>query len=123
MANAVADLLTRNLHSVFGETDPAKRRAAIAEIWTEDGLFVDPHGRGVGREALDGAVEQLHAQFPGFVFAAVGEPQAFFEVGRLAWAHGPAGAPPKVTGVDVVTVRGGRIAALYTFIDPPAGSA
>ncbi len=122
MANSVADLLTRNLQSVFGERDPARRRAAIAQIWTEDGLFVDPHGRTVGHDGLDAAVAQLHTLFPGFVFAAVGEPQTFFEVGRLAWAHGPAGAPPSATGVDIVTVRDGRIATLYTFIDPPAAS-
>jgi hypothetical protein len=32
-------LLTRNLHDVFGENDPAHRRAAIDEIFTEDCVF------------------------------------------------------------------------------------
>ena len=42
MSYSISTLLTRNLHDVFGENDPARRRAAIDEIWTEDGVFYDP---------------------------------------------------------------------------------
>jgi len=35
-------LLTRILHDVFGENDPARRHAAIDETFTEDGVFYDP---------------------------------------------------------------------------------
>ena len=85
----------------------------------EDGVFADPHGRYVGWQALDEAVEQLHARFPGFEFSPIGSPQTFYEVGRQAWGYGPSGQPPKVTGEDVITVRDGRIASLYAFIDAP----
>jgi hypothetical protein len=40
--SSISTLLTRNLHDVFGENDPARRRAAIDEIFTEDGVFYDP---------------------------------------------------------------------------------
>jgi hypothetical protein len=30
----ITDLMLRNLADVFGEGDPARRRAAIAELWT-----------------------------------------------------------------------------------------
>src|SRR5258708_1195477 len=52
MSFSIATLLTRNLHDVFGENDPARRRAAIDELFTEDGVFYDPSG-GVyrGRDA------------------------------------------------------------------------
>jgi ketosteroid isomerase-like protein len=113
----VETLLSRNLVDVFGEPEALKRRVAIAEIWTNDGIFAEPHGRHVGQEALNEAVGQLHRRFPDFVFTAIGSPQAFYDVGRLAWGHGPAGEPPRVTGLDVITVRDGRIASLYTFID------
>jgi hypothetical protein len=33
---SISTLLTRNLHDVFGENDPVRRRAAIDEIFTED---------------------------------------------------------------------------------------
>jgi SnoaL-like domain len=117
MPNRIENLLTRNLLEVFGESDAVKRRLAIAALWAEDGVFVDPFGSYVGYTALNEAVSQLHAKFPGFHFAPIGAPQAFYDVGRLAWGHGPVGGPPKVTGLDVVTVRDDRIAALYAFID------
>jgi SnoaL-like domain len=119
MTNTIENLLTRNLLEVFGEPDAGKRRGAIAALWAEDGVFIDPHGRYVGYAALNDAVSQLHARFPSFGFTPIGAPQAFYDVGRLAWGHGPLGSPSKVTGVDIVTVRNGRIAALYAFIDTP----
>jgi hypothetical protein len=36
MSYSISTLLTRNLHDVFGENDPERRRAAIDEIFTED---------------------------------------------------------------------------------------
>jgi hypothetical protein len=54
MFYSISTLLTRNLHDVFGENDPARRRAAIAEIFIEDCVFYDPMG-GVyrGRDEID----------------------------------------------------------------------
>ena len=42
MSYSISTLLTRNLHDVFGGNDPARRRAAIDEIFTEDCVFYDP---------------------------------------------------------------------------------
>ena len=42
MPFSISTLLIRNLRDVFGENDPARRRAAIDEIWTEEGVFYDP---------------------------------------------------------------------------------
>ena len=42
MSYSISTLLTRNLHDVFGENGPARRRAAIDEIFTEDSVFYDP---------------------------------------------------------------------------------
>jgi hypothetical protein len=119
MVNTVEDLVTRNLLEVFGESDAVKRRSAIAALWAEDGVFADPHGRYVGHTALNDAVSQLHERFSGFVFTPIGAPQAFYDVGRQAWGHGRVGEPPTLTGLDVITVRDGRIVTLYAFIDTP----
>jgi hypothetical protein len=119
MADSIENLLIRNLLDVFGDRDAVKRYSVIEALWAEDGVFADPYGRYVGHAALNDAVSQLHSRFPGFVFTPIGAPQAFYDVGRQAWGHGPVGEPPKVTGLDVVTVRNGRIVALYAFIDIP----
>ena len=44
MSYSISTLLTRNLHDVFGENDPKRRRAAIDEIFTEDCVFYEPGG-------------------------------------------------------------------------------
>ena len=46
-----------------------------------------------------------------------GEPQALHNAGRLAWGSGPRGEAPEYTGMDVIIVRDGKIAALYVFLD------
>ena len=44
MSSSISTVLTRNLHDVFGENDPARRRAAIDDIFTEDCVFYEPGG-------------------------------------------------------------------------------
>ena len=52
MSHSISTLLTRNLHEVFGEGDPARRRATIDEIFTEDCVF-QPQGVHRGRDEVD----------------------------------------------------------------------
>ena len=44
MSYSISTLLTRNLHDVFGENDPARRRAAIDEMFNEDAVYYDRSG-------------------------------------------------------------------------------
>ena len=54
MPYSISTLLIRNLRDVFGENDPARRRAAIDEIYTEDCVFYDPSkGAYRGRDEID----------------------------------------------------------------------
>lgn len=107
------------ISSRFGNRDGESRRRAIGELFTEDCVFSDPHGRQVGQDALDRTVIALHEATPSLVFREMGEAQAIPDAGRLSWGYGPAGQPPVVTGQDLVVFREGRIAALYTFLDQP----
>ena len=50
MSYSLSTFLTRNLHDVFGENDPARRRVAIDEMFTEDCVFYDPRGASTGAE-------------------------------------------------------------------------
>jgi hypothetical protein len=49
----IRELLQRNLQEVFGEGNATRRRAAIEELYTEDGALDAPPGIFVGPEALD----------------------------------------------------------------------
>ena len=118
MSTTIETLLTRNLHEVFGERDPVRRAAAIRDLFAPDAVFSDPHGRQVGHEALEAAVAALQAKLPDYVFTEIGGPDVLQDSGRLAWAFGPLDDRLRITGLDVIVVEAGRIAALHTFLDP-----
>jgi hypothetical protein len=117
MSDRIHELLSRNLQEVFGEGDAVRRRAAIAELYTEDCVLDAPPGVLAGREALDKFAGDLRATHPRFAYTPHGEPQALHNAGRLAWGSGPRGEKPDYTGLDVIIVRGDKIAALYVFLD------
>jgi ketosteroid isomerase-like protein len=114
--SSVPDLLAANLHDVFGNRDAAGRRAAIDRTYTEDVAFTDPEGTVTGRDALDRKAAGLLATVPAdFVFTEEGDRYAGPATGALAWSFGPAGGEPAARGIDIITVRDGRIAALVTI--------
>jgi len=115
----VAEIILRNLAEVFDERDRNRRRAAIAELWAADGLFVDPMGRFTGHEALDGAIQTLHEHTVDYRFAAAGAPVAHARGGLLRWTYGPEDDESRVTGEDAFVVSDGRIVAIYAFVDNP----
>jgi hypothetical protein len=120
VSDTLGPLMEKNLIEVFGQRDSARREVAIAGIYTADCTFFEAEERIVGRDALK-REDRAHSQGgPGFVFRATGPAQLNHDLGRLQWHFGPAGAPPVVTGMDVVVFEHGRIRALYTFLDKPA---
>ncbi|MEU6841674.1 nuclear transport factor 2 family protein [Streptomyces sp. NPDC046716] len=111
----VTDLLAANLHEVFGNRDPASRRAAIDRIYTEDVVFTDPEGVTTGIDALEDKAATLLTNAPAdFEFTEDGQRYAGPLTGALAWTFGPPGTPA-VRGIDVITVRDGRIATILTM--------
>ena len=116
MAQTIETLIKRNLHEVFGENDVGKRRTAIAQLWAEDGVFIDHNGETRGHDELDHAVAALHKSLPGYIFNELGQVDLLHESGRLAWSYGRPGQEP-IKGLDVVRVRDGRISLMLTFLD------
>jgi SnoaL-like domain len=118
MSYSISTLLTRNLHDVFGENDPARRRGAIDEIFTEDCVFYDP-SKGVyrGRHEIDRIAGAIRATHPEFRYQPIAEPEELGNGGRIQWVSGRPGEPPAYAGTDFIIARDGRIAALYLFFD------
>ena len=117
MSYSIATLLTRNLHDVFGENDPARRRAAIDEIWAEDGVFYEPNGVYRGREEIDRVAGAIKATHPDFRYQPIAEPVELGNGGRLQWVSGRPGEAPQYAGTDFIIDGDGRIAAVYLFVD------
>ena len=113
MSLSVSTLLTHNLHDVFGENDPARRRAAIDEIFTEDCVFYDPT-KGVyrGRDEIDQIAGAIRATHPDFQYTPTAEPEELQNAGRIRWVSGRPGEAPAYAGTDFIIARDGRIAAL-----------
>ena len=122
MSSTVSTLLLRNLHGVFGEIDPVRRRAAIDEIFHEGAVFYDPKG-GIyrGRDEIDRIAGVIKATHPDFQYQPISPPEEMGDGGRVRWVSGSPGKPPAYAGTDFIIVRDGKIAAVYLFFDelPP----
>jgi hypothetical protein len=117
MSHSISTLLTRNLHDVFGENDPARRRAAIDEIFTEDCVFYEPNGVYRGRDEIDRVAGAVKATHPDFRYQAIAGLEELGNGGRIQWVSGRPGEPPAYAGTDFIVARDGRIAAVYLFFD------
>ncbi|HEY1927113.1 MAG TPA: nuclear transport factor 2 family protein [Caulobacteraceae bacterium] len=113
----IPTLLLRNLHGVFGENDPARRRATIDEIFHEDGVFHEPGGAYRGRDEIDLVAGAIRATHPNFQYQPIAEPEVRDDAGRVVWVSGVPGEKPAYAGTDFIVAREGRIAALYLFFD------
>ena len=118
MSYSISTLLIRNLHDVFGENDPARRRAAIQEIFAEDGVFYDPN-KGVyrGHDEIDRIAGVIKATHPDFRYQLLAEPEESGNGGRVRWVSGRPGEAPAYAGTDFIIARDGRIVAVYLFFD------
>ena len=117
MSYGISNLLIRNLHDVFGENDPALRRAAIDEIFTEDCVFYEPKGVHRGRDEIDRIAGAIKATHPDFRYQPIAEPEESGNGGRVRWVSGRPGDAPAYAETDFIIARDGRIAAVYLFFD------
>ena len=118
MSYRISTLLIRNLQDVFGENDPARRRAVIDEIWNEDGVFYDPKtGVHRGRDEIDRVAGTIRATHPDFQYQPIAEPEELGNGGRVKWVAGRPDQPLVYAGTDFIIARDGRIAAVYLFFD------
>ena len=117
MSSSASTLLLRNLHDVFGENDPARRRAAIDEIFHEDAVFHEPNGVYRGRAEIDRIAGVIKATHPDFRYQPLAPPEVLGDAGRVRWVSGSPGKPPAYAGTDFIVARAGKIAAVYLFFD------
>src|SRR5215467_10494187 len=118
MPYSISTLMIRSLRDVFGENDPARRRAAIDEIYTEDCVFFDPKsGAYRGRDEIDRVAGAIKATHPDFQYQPIAEPEELGNAGRVRWVSGRPGEAPSYAGTDFLIARDERITAVYLFFD------
>jgi hypothetical protein len=112
-------LMRANAVRVFSERDPVRRMDTIRELYTADAVLTEPEMVSKGHAAISDAVTALLSNLPPtFVFTPVGVAIGHHGAGRLLWKAGPPNGPTAVTGMDIAHFKGGRIEALYVFLDP-----
>src|SRR5258708_40257040 len=118
MSYSISTLLTRNLHDGFGENDPARRRAAIDEIFIEDCVFYDPKG-GVyrGRDEIDRIAGAVKATHPDFRYQPIAEPEEVGKGRRVQWVSGRPWGGPAYAGNDFIIFRAGPVGPGYLFLE------
>src|SRR3954462_7124917 len=93
----------------WNETDPQRRRAAIARTWAEDGSYVDPLFSAEGRDGIDALLQGLQGQYPGIRLTRTSDIDAHHDRVRFSWELGPADGPVLAGGIDVGVVVDGHL--------------
>lgn len=108
--------------AVWNETDAAKRRELIGEVFTEDAAYTDPLGAVTGHDGIDGFIGGAQDRFAGLTFSLPAAPDAHHDIARFQWYLGaPGAAEPLAIGFDVITVEDGRITRVLGFLDKLPG--
>jgi hypothetical protein len=103
--------------ATWNEADPERRRALAAQVWTDDGSYVDPLMEGEGPEAIAAMIGAAQAQFPGHRFELSAGPDAHNDVVRFTWNLVGADGPVAV-GQDFATVaEDGRFKTVTGFLE------
>lgn len=106
----------------WNETDPAKRRDLIEEVFAADATYTDPLGAVAGHDGIDGFIAGAQQQFAGLRFDLGSAVDGHHDIARFSWHLGPEGAPePLAIGFDVIRVEDGKIKQVQGFLDKMPG--
>jgi len=103
--------------AIWNEEDAGRRKALIAEGWTENAVYIDPLMRGEGHEQINALVEAVQTRFPGFRFNLIGAADGHGDNLRFSWGLGPDGGEAVIKGTDFALLEGGRLKAVHGFLD------
>jgi hypothetical protein len=104
--------------AIWNETDPARRRRDIDDLWAPDACYVDPLAVAEGRDAIDATIAAVQSQFPGMTFRLAGPVDGHHNQARFTWEFGPEDVEALIVGFDVVVTDGnGRLSQVLGFLD------
>ena len=131
------DDLVGRYTAIWNEPSAERRRAMVAELWTEDAVhvFEPPHEvveaatalnvtgifQARGHAELEGRVARAYEEFvaPGdYSFRRAGEPKRVADAVRFAWEMASPDGAVAATGLELVLLApDGRIRLDYQFIE------
>lgn len=122
MTNAVH--VAHHYLAAWNEAAPDRRRALVAEHWTDDARYLDPMAQADGHDAIDALIGAVQQRFPDCRFILRGTPDGHNDHVRFSWTLTAADAEPVAGGTDFVQLAAdGRIRSVTGFLDRvPAGA-
>jgi hypothetical protein len=104
------------------ELDPARRAGLIAEVWTDDGHFIDPQFEATGHAELDALLAGVHATLPGAVFRRTSEVERLGRWFRFSWELRAQDGTVVVAGSDTGEIEGTKLTRIVSFYDQPVSA-
>jgi hypothetical protein len=103
----------------YSETDAARRAELIAEVWTADGMLIDPPLDAEGHEAIGNMAAAVHGQFPGHKFRRASGVDSHHGFARYGWELVAPDGAVTLAGMDVAQLTDdGRIRRVLGFFGP-----
>jgi hypothetical protein len=106
--------------AAWNERDSGRRRELLAETWTVNGSYIDPHRGGTGYEQLSAMIQTVHEAFPSaYRFRLASRVDEYGDRVRFQWeAGGTKDAPLHFVGTDfAVLSQDGRFQSVTGFVD------
>ena len=117
MTNTITSVVDTYIAS-WNETDDERRRALVAETFTDDARYLDPLMSGEGTDGIAAMIGAAQTQFPGHRFELSFGPDAHNDVVRFAWTLRRRRTGPVAGGVDFATVADdGRLRNVTGFLE------
>ncbi|MGW6570105.1 nuclear transport factor 2 family protein [Streptomyces sp. NPDC054975] len=104
----------------WNERDGRLRREQIAEVFAEDGSYIDNNldAPVQGHAGLDEYMAYFHQEFAEYGFSLVAVLNAHNNLALFSWRWGAPGAPAAAaSGTDAVVFEDGRISKVYGFLN------
>jgi hypothetical protein len=113
----VATVVERYI-DMWNETDPDRRREIIAQAWTDDASYLDPHMAGDGPEGIDAMVAAVQERFPGHRFRLAAGPDTHHDRVRFGWTLHATDEQAIAAGTDFDNLAGdGRLREVTGFLE------
>jgi hypothetical protein len=119
MKHKIDQLLTEHLNQIWNQHDEALRLTAINSIYAKDIVMFDMDDETfAGHDAINKKVTSLLSSFPPDVSINQSMPIVLHKnVGKVEWGVGPKGAPPILTGTDIVFCEDDKVKSFYVFVN------
>ena len=122
-AQAALDQTVAGYCAAWSEPDVAKRRALLAKVWAPGGTYTDPNTHVEGIDALSGAIDAFHKQFPGVRIVVTSQVDYHHGAARFSWRMIESSGNTRIEGMDYAEFApDGRITKIVGFFGPFRGA-